>query len=203
MKASIKSISIATLMTVAMSTSVSAQIQGPGDFQQAPASSGPSLAQLGGTTAYVPMKRKSYPCGNGNTCVNHFLATKDGNLKMKAKIGMTCPAGRKVTHLSYKVQGQGYKTVVNSNTNLKAYSKTMNIKPFSLEDLEKGGQKALGGAWVLPNSHNNKTKKVKKTLKKSIYVRGKCSGWANMQNKSFPVAITAKLDDTDFFNPVP
>ena len=57
MKASIKSISNATLMTVAMSTSVSAQIQGPGGFEQAPPSSGPSLAQLGGTTAYVPMKR--------------------------------------------------------------------------------------------------------------------------------------------------
>lgn len=197
MKNLIKSICIATLMTAAVSTSTPAQIQGPGDIQQAPASSGPSLAQLSGTTAYVPMKRKSYPCANGNTCGNHFLATKNGNLKMKVKIGMSCPTGRKVTHLSYRAKGQGYKTIVN-NTNLKSYSKTMNIKPFSLKDLQKGGQQALGGMWVLPNNPNNKTKKVKKTLKKSIDVRGKCSGWANMQTKSFPVLTTATFDDTDF-----
>ncbi|MDJ0620322.1 MAG: hypothetical protein QNJ63_26890 [Calothrix sp. MO_192.B10] len=181
-----------------MSTSVSAQFPGPGNIGTTPTSSGPSLAQLGGTTAYVPMKHKSYPCGNGNTCGNHFLATTNGNLKIKFKIGMACPAGRKVTHLSYKPQGQNAKTIINGNTNSQSYSKTITMKPFSLQDLEKAGQKALGGAWVLPDLHKNKTKKVKKTLKKSISVWGKCSGWTNKQKKNFPVTVTTTFEDKDF-----
>ncbi|MGB3760712.1 MAG: hypothetical protein WBA07_30800 [Rivularia sp. (in: cyanobacteria)] len=198
---SIKSLSLATLMTVVISASASAQPSPV--FENPSPSTGPSLAQLGGTTAYVPMKDKSFPCGSGNTCANHFLANTNGNLNIKFKIGMTCPAGKKVTHLSYKPQGQNAKTIINSNTNNQSYSNTITMQPFSLKDLEKAGQNVFGGAWTLPNSRNNTEKKVKKTLKKSISVWGKCSGWANKQKKTFPVAVTATFEDQSFYIPVP
>ena len=180
------------------------QSQKIGGFQKNPGSGlGPKLSQIGSSTAYVPMKRKLVKVVNGNEVSNHVLATTNGNLKMKIRISMTCPAGKKVTHLSYRPQGQNFKTIVNGPTGSHVFSKDMKITPFSLQDLEKAGQDALGGAWVGPNKPNNKTAKVTKTLKKSILVRGQCEGWANKQSKIFPVLLKTTFEDTDFFHPVP
>ncbi|KST61833.1 hypothetical protein [Mastigocoleus testarum] len=158
---------------------------------------GPYLAQLGSTQAYVPMKHETVEVINGNSIVNHVLATKSGNLNMKGKIAMKCAAGRTVTYLAYRPNGQNLTTVVNGKTNTQSYTKTITMQPFSLIDLEKAGQQAFGGAWVSGNKHQNTEKTVKKTIKKSIEVRGKCSGLAE-QVKSFPVTITVTFDDKDF-----
>ncbi|MBW4644883.1 MAG: hypothetical protein KME23_18145 [Goleter apudmare HA4340-LM2] len=203
MKNLLKSISMTTLIAVSMSNAAFAQFTPNQELGSSSPSSGPSLSQLGSTTAYIPMKHDSFPCGSGNECGKHVLATTKGNLNIKFKIGMTCPTGRKVTHLSYQPQGQNANTLINSNTNSQSYSKTITMQPFSLKDLEKAGQEAFGGGWVYPNTHNNKTKTVKKTLKTSIDVWGQCSGWANKQKKTFPVTVTATFEDKSFIVPVP
>ncbi|MEA5572500.1 hypothetical protein [Calothrix sp. UHCC 0171] len=195
MKYYLKILAISTLIAASISHSVFAQITTKDDLGSSPPPLGPSLSQLGGTTAYVPMKRSN--CEGVVDCGIHVLATKSGNLDIKFKLGMTCPAGRQITYLAYQPQGQSTRVVFNGNTNFQNYSGTVTMQPFSLEELEKAGQTALGGAWPKPGPSNNKTKTVKKTLKKSIDVWGQCSGLARQQ-KTFPVTVTATFDDKDF-----
>ena len=205
-------IGLATMTLASLSSPASANsfrltpIQTPisGGFQKTPGSSlGPKLSQLGSSSAYVPMKRKQVGLVNGNEISNHVLATTNGNLNMKVRLSMTCPTGKKVTHLSYRPQGQNFKTLVNAPTASSSYSKDLLIQPFSLQDLEKAGQDAFGGAWAAPNGPKNKMKTVTKTLKKSVLVRGQCEGWANKQSKVFPVLLKTTFDDLDFFVPIP
>jgi hypothetical protein len=184
-----------TLLAISMSNAALAQFTSNDDFVTSSPTYGPSLSQLGGTTAYIPMKRSN--CEKVVDCGIHVLATKSGNLNMNFKLGMTCPNGRIITYLAYQPQGQKTIVVFNGNTNFQTYSKNLTIQPFSLEELEKAGQTALGGPWPKPGVSNNKTKTVKKTLKQSIDVWGQCSGLA-VQKKTFPVTVTATFEDQDF-----
>lgn len=195
---SLKPVVLGTLITTFLSTSAVAQLT-PNSTLQAPSpSSGPIGAQIGGSTAYVPMKHGS--CGLD--CGTHVLATQSGNLNMKFKVGMICPAGKTVNHVSYRPQGHNIKTVIDSNTNTQSFSQIVTIQPFSVQEFEKAGQEALGGSWPLPNPHNNRTATVKKTLQKSVEVWGQCSEWGNKQKKSFPVTITVTFEDKSFVVPV-
>jgi len=193
-------IEIATLTTLSLATVTTAQASHQIIGSPTP-STGPTLAQLGSTQAYVPMKHGS--CDGVIDCGTHKLATKSGNLKMKVKIGMTCPTGQTVTHLAYQPQGQSTKTLIKGNTNAQSRVLDVTLQPFSLDEFEEAGQVALGGSWPTPGGHNNTTKTVKKTLKKSISVQGRCSGSAITQMKSFPVTLTATFEDKDFPSPPP
>lgn len=194
------SIAIATFTTLSLATATVAQVSNQIIGSPTP-STGPSLAQLGSTQADVPMKHGG--CDGVIDCGTHKLATTSGNLNMKTKIGMTCPVGQTVTYLAYQPQEQSTKTLINGNTNAQSRVLDVTIQPFSLNEFEKAGQAALGGNWPTPGGHNNTTKTVKKTLKKSIRVEGRCSGSAITQMKSFPVTVTATFEDKDFPNPPP
>ncbi|MEO1621863.1 MAG: hypothetical protein AAFU53_12640 [Cyanobacteria bacterium J06632_3] len=167
-------------------------------LQSTPPSSGPSFAQLGSTQAYVPMKQESFMV-SGNEWNRHILATTSGNLDMRAQVEMKCPAGSTVNYLAYIPQGQNLKLLVNSDTNQQTYTRTVTFQPFSLEDFESVGQELLGGVWHSSNGHPPlRSATVRKTLKKNVQARGRCTGWANSQTKSFPVTLTVTFEDTDF-----
>ncbi|MDJ0697624.1 MAG: hypothetical protein QNJ49_14305 [Mastigocoleus sp. MO_167.B18] len=189
-----KRILIATFTSLAFATPVLAKPLAPSTLVPQTPSTGPFLSQLGSTKAYVPMKHASESI-SGNTSFYHVLATKSGNLNMKVKIGMKCPTGRTVNYLAYILNGE-IKTVVSGTTKAKSYDQTITIQPFSLKDFEEAGQQVFGG-WVGNNPHPNHEKIVKKTLKKSIPVQGRCSGLAT-QVKSFPVTVTVTFEDKDF-----
>lgn len=162
-----------------------------------PAQNVPTLSQIGSSTAYVPMKHGS--CGTD--CGTHVLAVQSGNLNMKLQVGMSCPAGRTVTHLSFKPQGQNATSVVGYDTGQASYSKTLFAQPFSKVELESACQQALGGSWAEPGPHNNNVAEVKKTIAKSVNVWGQCSGWANKVLRTYPVSLTLTCRDQSFFVP--
>ena len=168
---------------------------GPGGIAaQPPAGHVPTFAQLGSTQAKVPMKHGS--CGLD--CGTHVLAVQSGNLGMQAKIGMTCPAGTSVQHLSYKPQGVNATTVVGASTGSSSYAKTITAKPFSKAELEQACQAALGGSWAQPGHHHNSQPVVKKPIQKSVNVWGQCTGWANKVKRTYPVSLTLSCQDTSF-----
>lgn len=162
----------------------------------------PKLSQLGGTTATVPMKHGGYVV-NGNEIGQHVLATQHGNLKMPARISMSCPQGTAVSWLSYQVPGHNQVAVIQGPTNAKSYSKKIHIQPFTAEEFEQACHKALGGDWLYNMGHNNTQKVVKTTLLKKIEVRGACTGWANKVTRAYPVTVTASCVDKDWSPPVP
>lgn len=158
----------------------------------------PTLAQLGSSSAYVPMKHGTV----GLDASNHVLATRMGNLDMQLKAGMTCPDDRTVIHYSAKPAGGNATTFVNANTGDDEYSANVTMQPFSTNELETACQKALGGAWASNNHHNNTTQSVKKTISKKIEVWGQCSGWANKTKRTYTVLLTLTCDDKSWFTPV-
>lgn len=162
-----------------------------------PAQNVPTLSQIGSSTAFVPMKHGS--CGQD--CGTHVLAVASGNLNMQLDVGMSCPAGRTVTHLSFKPQGQNAISVVGYDTGQASFSKTLFAQPFSKGELESACQQALGGSWAEPGSHNNNVAEVKKTIAKSVNVWGQCSGWANKVLRTYPVSLTLTCRDQSFFVP--
>lgn len=157
----------------------------------------PTLSQIGSSTALVPMKHGS--CGQD--CSTHVLAVQSGNLNMKLQVGMSCPAGKTVTHLSFKPQSQNATSVVGYDTGQASFSKTLFAQPFSKGELEVACQQALGGAWAEPGSHHNTSAEVKKTITKSVKVWGQCSGWANKVLRTYPVSLTLTCRDQSFFVP--
>jgi hypothetical protein len=154
----------------------------------------PTLSQLGGATAKVPMKHGS--CGLD--CGIHVLATQSGNLDVPARIGMTCPAGTSVNAVEYQLAGQGVTAVVGAGTGKGTFSKDVKIQPFSKAELEAACQKALGGSWPLPDLHRNAQKTVQATLKESVRVWGRCTSWANKALKTYPVTVTLTCEDQSF-----
>jgi hypothetical protein len=158
----------------------------------------PTLAQLGSSSAYVPMKHGSA----GTDASTHVLANRMGNLDMKLKAGMTCPDDRTVIHVSAKPVGANAVTFVGANTGDEVYSANVTMQPFSANELEVACQKALGGAWATPGDHNNATQSVKKTISKKIEVWGQCSGWANKAKRTYTVLLTLTCDDKSWFVPV-
>jgi hypothetical protein len=151
----------------------------------------PTLSQLGSSSAYVPMKHGSA----GIDLTTHVLAVQNGNLDMSLKVGMSCPAGRTVTHLSFKPQGQNATSVVGFDTGQQVFSKTLDAKPFSKSELESTCKQALGGVWASNNPHPNVGPEVKKTIVKSVNVWGQCSGWANKTKRTYPVSLTLTCRD--------
>jgi hypothetical protein len=192
----LSTIAIATLTTLSLSAATVAQISD--QIMDSPGS-GPTLAQLGSTQAYVPMEHGG--CDGVVDCGTHKLATTSGNLNLRVRVGMSCPGGQTVTYLAYQPERQNTRTLINGNTNSQSRVLDITIQPFSLDEFEKAGQAAFGGSWPTPGGHNNTAKTVKKTLKKSISVLGRCSGSAVTQMKSFPVTVTATFEDKDF--PIP
>lgn len=184
---------IATLSAFTFSPSALAQLS---VFEAPTAGAGLSFSQLGSTQAYVPMEHELEVI-NGNEVLTHVLATESGNLNMKGKIGMRCPAGRTVTYLAYRPQGQQRTVVVDGDTHQTDYDRTITMQPFSLEDLETAGQAALGGSWVGNNPHPNTPETVKKALHKSVQVWGQCSGLA-AETQAFPVTLSITFEDKDY-----
>ncbi len=162
----------------------------------------PKLSQLGGTAAKVPMKHGGYVV-NGNEIGQHVLATQHGNLKMPARISMSCPQGTTISWLSYQVPGHNQVAIIQGPTNAKSYSKKIHIQPFTAEEFGQACHKALGGDWLPNMSHNNTQKVVKTTLSKKIEVLGACTGWANKVKRTYPVTVTASCVDKDWSPPVP
>lgn len=158
----------------------------------------PTLAQLGSSSAYVPMKHGSA----GLDASNHVLANRMGNLDMQLKAGMTCPDDRSVIHYSAKPAGGNAVTFVGASTGNDEYSANVTMQPFSANELETACQKALGGAWAEPGHHNNTTQSIKKTISKKIEVWGQCSGWANKTKRTYTVLLTLTCDDKSWFTPV-
>jgi hypothetical protein len=189
------SIAITTLTTLSLAAATMAQASNQIIGSPTP-STGPTLAQLGSVQAYVPMKHDN--CDGVVDCKIHKLATTSGNLNMKARIGMSCSAGQTVTSLAYQPEGQNIRRLINGNTNSQSRVLDVTMQPFSRDEFEKAGQAAFGGSWPIPGRSNNTTKIVKKTLKKSISVLGRCSGSAITQMKSFPVTVTTTFEDKDF-----
>jgi len=168
-------------------------------FGTSPAEYVPTLSQLGSSTALVPMKHGS--CGL--ECGTHVLAVQNGNLNMQLQVGMSCPAGASVNHLSFKPTGQNATSVVAQSTGQSAYSKTLFAQPFSKNELESACQQALGGSWAEPGTHNNSSAEVKKTIVKSVSVWGQCTGWANKVKRTYPVSLTLTCRDQSWFVPIP
>lgn len=158
----------------------------------------PTLAQLGSSSAYVPMKHGTV----GLDASNHVLANRMGNLDMQLKAGMTCPDDRSVIHYSAQPAGGNAVTFVNANTGNDEYSANVTLKPFSADELEAACQRALGGTWASGNDHHNTTQSVKKTISKKIEVWGQCSGWANKTKRTYTVLLTLTCDDKSWFTPV-
>lgn len=191
---------IATLASVSLASSVLAQIT---DVQQPTATTGPSLAQLGSTHAYIPMIHPPLiscppPIDCGPMARRHALPLDISiDLEIQAEIEMKCPVGQTVIGLVYITEGQEPRYVVIANTNQQHYSRTLTLQPFSEEEVELAGQEALGGIWQ--GSHPNVPKTVSKILTKSIQVRGECSGRRSSHySKTFPVSVNARFDDQDY-----
>ena len=163
----------------------------------APAGGAPSMKQLGSTTAKVPMKHGS--CGLD--CATHVLAQKSGNLDVKFKLEMSCPAGAQVVHLSYKPAGHNATVVVGAPSGASVFSQTVAAQPFTAAELEAACQQALGGSWPIPGNHDNASATVQKGVSKSIEVWGQCSGWANKAKRTWPVALSLTCEDRSFFVP--
>jgi hypothetical protein len=175
-----------------------APAQGPGAVAAAtPPAYTPVMQQLGGTTAQVPMKHGS--CGID--CSTHLLASKTGNLDVRFKIEMSCPAGTVVTHLSYQPDGHGTSVVVGANSGASLISKTIAAQPFTASELEAACRKAMGGDWPTGNGDPNPSRTLRTGVHKSIDVWGQCSGWANKAKRTWPVALTLTCEDESF--PIP
>jgi hypothetical protein len=154
----------------------------------------PVMQQLGSTTAKVPMKHGS--CGID--CDTHVLASKTGNLDVKFKIEMSCPAGTVVTHISYQPDGHDTTVVVGANSGASLISKTIAAQPFTASELEAACRKAMGGNWPSGNGDPSPSRSVRTGVHKSIDVWGQCSGWANKAKRTWPVALTLTCEDKDF-----
>jgi hypothetical protein len=169
--------------------------QGPPDLAAPAAPAGtPTLAQLGGSLAKVPMKHGS--CGLD--CGTHVLAVASGNLDVAVKLGMTCPGGTSVDALSYQLSGRGVTAVIQGNTGKGAVAETRKLQPFSMGELEAACQKALGGSWPLPDTHHNQKKSVKASLEEAVTVRGRCTGWAHAAERSVPLLLNLVCEDRSF-----
>ena len=111
---------------------------------------------------------------------------------------MSCPPGLVVDQLWVRPQGQDVVKVVDAPTGQAAFSQTIKLRPFSAKELEAACQAALGGSWPLPDTHNNAQKLVKKVVKESVQVWGRCSTWANSASRSYPVTLTVTCEDRSF-----
>uniref|UniRef100_A0A0C1QZN3 Lipoprotein n=1 Tax=Tolypothrix bouteillei VB521301 TaxID=1479485 RepID=A0A0C1QZN3_9CYAN len=190
MRSTIASLTLTALTIASISTHASAlslipQAKDLKDFKAPQSSYQPTIVQIGNAKANVPMKHGS--CGLD--CGQHVLANKSGNLDMKFSVKMSCPPGQKVAHLSFQPKAQQLTVLIDKPTNAISYSQNVVIQPFSLEELEDAGNKALGGTWAQPNSHNNKTKTVQTTLTDSIDVWGQCSGQNTQQKQTIVVTL--------------
>lgn len=143
--------------------------------------------------AEVPMKHGS--CGLD--CGIHVLASA-GNLNLPFDIGMTCPAGTTVVDLA-----AGGTTVLQADSGQASFSKTVNLQPFTAQELETACQTALGGGWALPNSHSNTSPTTDTSVSETIKVSGRCSGWANTVYQDFQASLSVTCKDQDFHYPVP
>ena len=143
----------------------------------------PYFTQLGPTpVAKVPMKWVS--CGPN--CTELKLATSHGNLKMKGKIGMSCPAGVALTALKYQPHWAKQKTVVFEGPldgNINGYWKTLWVEPFTAAQLEKACQEAL------KNYPGSNTPVVQKTIKTNFYVSGRCADSITVYSRTYPVTL--------------
>lgn len=175
-----------------------APAQGPGALAApTPPAYTPVMQQLGSTTAHVPMKHGS--CGID--CSTHVLASQTGNLDVKFKIEMGCPAGTVVSHLSYQPDGHNTTVVVAANSGASLISKTIAAQPFTAAELEAACHKAMGGDWPTGNGDPNLSPTLRIGVHKSIDVWGQCSGWANKAKRTWPVALTLTCEDKNF--PIP
>lgn len=154
----------------------------------------PTLTQLGGAGAKVPMKHGS--CGLD--CGIHVLAVSSGNLGVPVRVGMTCPAAVKVDGVEFQLAGQGVTALVQGNTQKSSFSKEIKVQPFSKAELEAACQKALGGSWPLPDLHHNTEATVETELQETIRVWGHCTGWADKAVKEYPVKLTVTCSDQSF-----
>ncbi len=180
--------------------------QGPAihiDGYKTPAGHLPRFQQLGNPLAKVPMKHGLKGVYNGNKVSTHVLATSHGNLKMPGKVSMSCPAGKAVSWLSYRVQGQNEVVVIGGPTKAKSYAKKVKIAPFSAGELGEACRVALGGDWLGLESHKNTAPVATRLLKKQVQVRGACTGWANKVMRSHPVTLKVRCVDQSWNPPVP
>ena len=162
-----------------------------------PAGATPSMKQLGSTLANVPMRHGS--CGHD--CETHVLAQRTGNLDVRFKLEMSCPAGTDVIHLSYQPAGHNTTVVVGGPSGANGFSQTIAAQPFTAAELEAACQQALGGSWPIPDPHNNPTATVQKGVHKSIEAWGQCSGWTNKAKRTWPVTLSLTCEDRSFLVP--
>ena len=167
------------------------QLQGRGPGPYAPGV--PVFQQIGRTpVATVPMK--PVPCGPG--CTRWKLASSHGNLKLKARVGMGCPAHSTLTYLAYQPLGGSPVVLVDSpgEQNSGGHWSTRWTEPFTTTNLELACDAALRAQQGNGPIHAVTT--AERTVKKTVRVEARCGAHSRPFVKLWPVTLRLRCVPT-------
>lgn len=156
----------------------------------------PTFSQVGGYTSKVNVKHVS--CGKD--CWTHGLASKSGNLNLKAKIGFACPAGDAVDQIYYTVGGSdilwAYKYAGIDAQRSRIVDVT--LQPWTPAMFEGAAISALGPSWSGgEDNHHNRSNTATITMHQDVTVFANCIGNQATRQKVFKVNTKATIVDLE------
>ena len=154
----------------------------------------PTFSQVNGYTSKVNVKHVS--CGKD--CWTHGLASKSGNLNLKAKIGFACPAGDAVDQIYYTVGGSdilwAYKYAGVDAQQSRIVDVT--LQPWTPAMFEGAAISALGPSWSGgEDNHHNSRSNATIAMHQDVVVFANCIENQATRQKAFKVNSKAAIVD--------
>lgn len=154
----------------------------------------PTFSQVNGYTSKVNVKHVS--CGTD--CWTHGLASENGNLNLKAKIGFACPAGDAVDQIYYTVGGSdilwAYKYAGIDARQSRIVDVT--LQPWTPAMFEGAAISALGPSWSGgEDNHHNSRNTATIAMHQDVVVFANCIENQATRQKAFKVNSKAAIVD--------
>lgn len=154
----------------------------------------PTFSQVNGYNSKVNVKHVS--CGKD--CWTHGLASKNGNLNLKAKIGFACPAGDAVDQIYYTVGGSdilwAYKYAGVDAQQSRIVDVT--LQPWTPAMFEGAAISALGPSWSGgEDNHHNSRNNATIAMHQDVIVFANCIENQATRQKAFKVNSKAAIVD--------
>ena len=154
----------------------------------------PTFSQVNGYKSKVAVKH----VGCGKDCWTHGLASQNGNLNLKAKIGFACPAGDAVDQIYYTVGGSdvlwAYKYAGIDAQQSRIVDVT--LQPWTPAMFEGAAISALGPSWSGgEDNHHNSRNAASIAMHQDVVVFANCIENQATRQKAFKVNTTAAIVD--------
>jgi len=154
----------------------------------------PTCSQVNGYKSKVNVKHVS--CGED--CWTHGLASRNGNLNLKAKIGFACPAGDAVDQIYYTVGSSdilwAYKYAGIDAQRSRIVDVT--LQPWTPAMFEGAAISALGPSWSgAEGNHHNRSNAAIIAMHQDVEIFANCIEDQTTRHKAFKVNTKAVIVD--------